>query len=337
MAVSARSLQLAVFAGLLAAAPLALPNDYYINILILCCFNALIVMGLNLLMGYAGQVSLGHAAFFGLAAYTTAFVTATAGLPVWAGVPAGIAVSALVAWLIAVPTLKLQGNYLAMATLGFGIIVSIVFNEAVNITGGPSGFVGIPRLKLLGYAFTSDTAYYYLAAGVLWLATLVSRRIIDSRTGRALRAIHVSEQAAQAMGVDIARHKRFVFVLSAVYAGVAGTLYAHHLTFVAPSSFGFNFSVQLITMVVLGGMASLWGAVAGAFFLTSLPEFLRVFEEMDILIYGAMLVACMMFMPSGLVGGLGKLAAWLKRKLTANPTPGQKPGQKPGLKADSRG
>jgi len=313
MRVSRNNLQLGAFACLLAAAPLALSNDYYINILILCCLNAMIVMGLNLLMGYAGQVSLGHAAFFGLAAYTTAVVTATAGLPVYAGIAAGIAVSALVAWLIAVPTLKLQGNYLAMATLGFGIIVSIVFNEAVNITGGPSGFVGIPRLKLLGYAFTSDTSYYYLAAGVLWLATLVSRRIIDSRTGRALRAIHVSEQAAQAMGVDIARHKRFVFVLSAVYAGVAGTLYAHHLTFVAPSSFGFNFSVQLITMVVLGGMASIWGAVAGAFFLTSLPEFLRIFEEMDILIYGAMLVACMMFMPSGLAGGLGRLVARLKR------------------------
>jgi len=298
-----RLLSLAAFAALLALAPLALPNDYYINILILCCLNALIVMGLNMLMGYAGQVSLGHAAFFGLAAYATAIATATLGLPVWAGVLCGVGVSTLVAWIIAVPTLKLHGHYLAMATLGFGVIVSIVFNEAVDVTGGPSGFVGIPKLTLLGYAFTSDKAMYALCAGVLWLATLVSMRVIDSRTGRALRAIHVSESAAQAMGIDIARHKRFVFVLSAVYAGVAGTLYAHHLTFVAPSSFGFHFSVQLITMVVLGGMASIWGAVAGAFFLTSLPEFLRMFEEVDILIYGGLLVACMMFMPDGLAGG----------------------------------
>ncbi|GFK93501.1 High-affinity branched-chain amino acid transport system permease protein LivH [Fundidesulfovibrio magnetotacticus] len=304
---SRRLFSLAAFAAALALAPLALPNDYYVNILILCCLNALIVMGLNMLMGYAGQVSLGHAAFFGLAAYSTAIATATLGLPVWAGVLAGVAVSTLVAWVIAVPTLKLHGHYLAMATLGFGIIVSIVFNEAVDVTGGPSGFVGIPKLTLMGYAFTSDKAMYALCAGVLWLATLVSMRVIDSRTGRALRAIHVSESAAQAMGIDIARSKRFVFVLSAVYAGVAGTLYAHHLTFVAPSSFGFHFSVQLITMVVLGGMASIWGAVAGAFFLTSLPEFLRMFEEVDILIYGGLLVACMMFMPDGLAGGVKAL------------------------------
>lgn len=303
---------LPAFALALALAPLALPNDYYINVLILCCLNALIVMGLNMLMGYAGQVSLGHAAFFGLAAYTTAVATATLGLPIPVGIVAGVIVSAGVGWLIAVPTLKLHGNYLAMATLGFGIIVSIVFNEAVAVTGGPSGFVGIPRLTLFGYAFATDQSYYYLTAGVLWLATLVSRRVIGSRTGRALRAIHVSESAAQAMGIDIAKHKRFVFVLSAVYAGVAGALYAHHLTFVAPSSFGFHFSVQLITMVVLGGMASIWGAVAGAFFLTSLPEFLRMFEEVDILIYGALLVACMMFMPDGLAGAAKSLARRIK-------------------------
>lgn len=310
---TARLPSLAIFAVALAAAPFALPNDYYINVLILCCLNALIVMGLNMLMGYAGQVSLGHAAFFGLAAYTTAVVTATLGMPIPVGMAAGIIVSALIAWLIAVPTLKLHGHYLAMATLGFGIIVSIVFNEAVAVTGGPSGFVGIPRLKLAGFTFTSDRSYYFLTAAVLWLATLISRRVIASRTGRALRAIHVSEAAAQAMGIDIARHKRFVFVLSAVYAGVAGTLYAHHLTFVAPSSFGFHFSVQLLTMVVLGGMASTWGAVAGAFFLTSLPEFLRMFEEMDILIYGGLLIACMMFMPDGLAGGAKALVKRVRR------------------------
>ncbi len=295
-------LPLAAFAVVLALAPFALANDYYINVLVLCCLNALIVMGLNLLMGYAGQVSMGHAAFFGLAAYSTAILTASLGLPIFCGIIGGVVVSALVAWIIAVPTLKLHGHYLAMATLGFGIIVSIVFNEAVDFTGGPSGFVGIPRLALFGFTFQSDRSYYFLVAGVLVLATLFAQRLIASRTGRALRAIHVSESAAQAMGIDIAKHKRFVFVLSAVYAGVAGTLYAHNLGFIAPSSFSFNFSVQLITMVVLGGMASIWGAVAGAFFLTSLPEFLRMFEEIDVLILGAILIGCMMFMPDGLAG-----------------------------------
>ena len=312
MAGKANLLSLAAFAALLALAPLALPNDYYLNILILGCFNALIVMGLNLLMGYAGQVSLGHAAFFGLGAYTSAVATTTFGLPIPVGLGAGVAVSALVARLIGIPTLKLRGHYLAMATLGFGIIVYIVFNEWVDVTGGPSGLVGIPRLELLGYRFTSDEAYYWLCATVLFMATALCLNLIASRTGRALRAIHVSESAAQAMGIDIARHKLFVFVLSAALAGVAGGLYAHHLCFIAPSSFGFPVSVQLLTMVVLGGMASIWGAVAGAFFLTALPEFLRMFEEVDILIFGAILVACMMFMPGGLAGAAAGLARRLR-------------------------
>lgn len=298
----------ALFALALGAAPLALPNEYYINILILGAINALIALGLNLLLGYAGQISLGHAAFFGLSAYATAYATARMGLPIPVGMGLGVSLSALVAWLIGMPTLRLRGHYLAMATLGFGIIVHIVMNETVEITGGPSGFVGIPRLALFGYAFDSDRAYYYLTAAVLALAALFSLNLIDSRLGRALRAIHTSERAAQTAGVDIAGYKLFVFVLSAAFAGVAGVLYAHFLSFVAPSSFGFHFSVQLVVMVVLGGMASVWGAMAGAFFLTALPEALRGFEEVDILIYGAILVACVMYMPMGMAGAAS--GAW---------------------------
>ncbi|NMC50467.1 MAG: branched-chain amino acid ABC transporter permease [Desulfovibrio sp.] len=301
----------AIFAAILFAAPFFLPNEYYINILILGAINALIALGLNLLLGYAGQISLGHAAVFGLSAYTTAYATARLGLPIPAGMALGVALSGAVAWLIGIPTLRLRGHYLAMATLGFGIIVHIVMNETVGITGGPSGFVGIPRLSLLGVSFDSDRSYYYLTAAVLALAALFSLNLIDSRMGRALRAIHTSERAAQTAGVDIAGYKLFVFVLSAVFAGVAGVLYAHFLCFVAPSTFGFTFSVQLVVMVVLGGMASVWGAVAGAFFLTALPEALRGFEEVDILVYGAILVLCVMYLPQGLAGA----ASGLRRRL----------------------
>lgn len=303
----------ALFALLLFAAPFFLPNEYYLNILILGAINALIALGLNLLLGYAGQISLGHAAFFGLSAYATAIATTRLGLPIPAGMGLGVALSALVAWLIGIPTLRLKGNYLAMATLGFGIIVNIVMNETVELTGGPSGFVGIPRLALFGFSFDSDRSYYYLAASVLALAALFSLNLIDSRVGRALRAIHTSERAAQTAGVDIAGYKLFVFVLSAMFAGVAGVLYAHFLSFVAPSSFGFHFSVQLVVMVVLGGMASIWGSMAGAFFLTALPEALRGFEEIDILVYGAILVACVMYMPMGLAGA----ATGLRRRLAS--------------------
>jgi branched-chain amino acid transport system permease protein len=311
--VGKNALQAALFLLFLLAVPLVLPNDYYLSICILGCLCAVIAVGLNLLMGYAGQVSLGHAAFYGLGAYTTAICTTRLGLPIPVGMLAGIGLATAVAWIVAVPTLKLRGNYLAMATLGFGIIVSIVFNEAVDLTGGPSGYVGIPRLELCGHVFDTDRGYYNLMAVVLSLVVLLSLNLMGSRTGRALRALHVSEKAAGSLGIDIAAHKRFVFVLSAALAGLAGVLYAHYLSFVAPASFGFSASVQLLVMVVLGGMASVWGSVAGAFFLTALPEFLREFEDVDILIYGAILVAVILFLPDGLAGGLRRLIAKCRR------------------------
>ncbi len=299
--------QTALFLAALLAAPTLAGNDYYVSVLILCCINAMVAAGLNLLLGFAGQISLGHAAFYGLSAYATAVATATYGLPAEAGIAIAIVLVAAVAFLIGIPTLKLSGHYLAMATLGFGVIVYIFFNEAIELTGGPSGFVGIPRLTLLGYSFDSDIAYYRLCAAVLAVIVLLSRNLVDSRLGRALRAIHTSEKAAQTMGVDIARYKLFVFVLSAVYAAVAGALYAHYLCFAAPSSFSFLFSVELVTMVVLGGMNSLWGSVAGAFFLTMLPEFLRAFENIEVLLFGLILLVCMMYLPDGLVGGFERL------------------------------
>ena len=287
--------------------PWCLTNEYYVNVLIISGLNAIVAVGLNLLLGFAGQISLGHAAFYGLAAYTTSILTTTYNLPIIAGILAGIVLVGLVAYLIGIPTLKLSGHYLAMATLGFGIIVYIFFNETIELTGGPSGFVGIPRLSLFGYSFDSDLSYYYLVVFVLAIVLMFSLNLIRSRIGRALRAIHTSEKAAQISGIDIARYKLFIFVLSAILAAIAGVLYAHYLEFIAPSSFGFNHSVLLVTMVVLGGMTNVWGAVAGAFFLTMLPEFLRAFENIEFLLYGFILIVCMMFLPEGIVGGIQKL------------------------------
>lgn len=310
------------FAALAAALPFMLTNDYYISTLILAFLNAIIVIGLNLLLGYAGQISLGHGAFYGLAAYTTSILTTTHGWPVEAGLVAGVVLTAATAYLIGVPTLKLSGHYLAMATLGFGLIVYIVFNESIELTGGPSGFVGVPRLNLFGYSFDSDLSYYYFVAAVLTVIVLLSLNLIDSRIGRAMRAIHTSEKAAEVSGIDITAYKRFIFVLSAGYAGVAGVLYAHYLSFVAPSSFGFHFSVTLIVMVVLGGMANVWGAVAGAVFLSVLPEFLRAFEDIETLLYGGILVLGMMYLPDGIAGGLTRLArfAWSRFTQTGRPS-----------------
>jgi len=302
------------FMAFLLIVPWFLTNEYYINTLTLSLTQAIIAVGLNLLMGYTGQVSLGHAAFYGLAAYTSAILTTNYGFPVPAGMFAGISLTGIIAYIIGIPTLKLKGNYLAMATLGFGVIVYIFFNETIELTGGPSGFTGIPRFNIFGWQFDSDSSYYYLVAVILTVVVFLSLNLIHSRVGRALRAIHTSETASQIAGIDIAKYKVFVFVLSALFAGLAGVLYAHNLAFVAPASFGFNFSVELVTMVVLGGMASVWGSVIGAFFLTILPELLRVFENIEIVLYGAILIVFMIFLPEGIAGGVLKIYGMFKVK-----------------------
>jgi branched-chain amino acid transport system permease protein len=296
----------ALAAGL-AVLPLGLPNEYYLTVLIVAGFHTIVTMGLNLLMGYAGQVSLGHAAFYGIAAYTTGILTARFHWPVAAGIAAGIALVLVVAAGIAVPTLRLRGHYLAMGTLGFGIIVYIVLNEATGLTGGPSGLTGIPKLTVAGFPVATDLGFYYVVWGVALLLFLLAQNLVRSRVGRALRAIHTSETAAAVLGVDTQRYKIGVFILSALYAAAAGTLYAHYVTFVSPGSFGFHASIQFVTMVVLGGMGSLWGAVAGAVFLTGLPEILRAIEDYDILLYGGLLILCMIFLPGGLAEGAERL------------------------------
>ena len=184
---------------------------------------------------------------------------------------AGLAVSGAAAFLIGIPALKLRGYYLAMATLGFGIIVYIILNEADGLTGGPSGLSGIPSLSLAGFAFNTPRRLYLLIWIILGLILYISANLVDSRTGRAIRALHDSEAAAESLGVDTFRLKLKIFVWSALYASLAGSLYAHTLNFIAPSSFGFMFSIKLVTMVVLGGMASIWGSLLGAGALTVLP------------------------------------------------------------------
>ena len=295
--------QVTSFGLLLALLPLILTNRYYLNVMIFIGIHTLLVVGLNLLMGYAGQISLGHAAFFGLGAYTSGILSATYQIPPWPAMLAGMVLTVAVALMVGVPALKLTGYYLAMATLGFGIIVHICFNEFVGLTGGPSGLVGIPALSIGGIILDEPGTYYYLVWGATLGAITVSLNIVDSRVGRALRAIHDSEPAASATGISTSRLKVWVFALSAVYASVAGSLYAHFITFISPNSFGFMFSIKLVTMCVVGGMASIWGAVFGAAALTLLPEVLAVFHDYDIVIFGLILMVIMIFMPQGLTRG----------------------------------
>ena len=283
--------------------PLLIRGDYYLSILVFMGINSLIVMGLSLLMGYAGQISLGHAAFYGIGAYCTGVLTTHFGFSIYLSFLAGILLSILVAVIIGIPALRLKGHYLAVATLGIGEIVFIIFNEWMELTGGPSGLSNIPGFHLGSFQFNSSFRFYYLVWGINLLALFFSLNIINSRVGRALRSMHGSETAASAMGVNLSLMKIQVFVLSAVFASISGSLYAHFVSFISPSNFGLMVSIMFLMMGVIGGIHNIWGALLGASLLTFLPEYLRVFNQYDILVYGAILLAILLFMPEGILEG----------------------------------
>ena len=292
-----------------AVMPLLVTNAYYLNVLNVLALNALVVIGLNLFIGYAGQISLGHAGFYGLGAYISAILTGSYGWPPLPTIIFAAVVVALVAAVIGVPTLRLHGNYLVMATLGFNLIVNILTNQLDDITGGPSGYTGIPGLSLGGIEIDSDLKFYVLVWSLVLLGLWLARNLVRSRAGRALRALHGSEVAAAAAGVPVEVYKVKVFVLSAVYASLAGSLYAHYYGIVTPKTFDIFYSVEVVTMCIVGGLGSLWGGLLGAAFLTPLPQLLHFFEEYKDLFYGGILMLILIFMPGGLVSG----ARWRPR------------------------
>jgi len=292
--------------------PLVGGNQYFISLLVFLGINGIITMGLSLLMGYAGQISLGHAAFYGIGAYSSGVLTTKYSVHPVGAFFVGIFLSALIAWLVGKPTLRLKGHYMAVATLGFGEILFIVFNELSPLTGGPSGLSGIPSLTIFGIPIEGAT-YLYLVWGLVILLLIFSLNVINSRVGRALRAVHGNELAANSMGVDASRYKVQVFVLSAIYASMAGSLYAHFITFISPSSFGLMFSILLLMMVVVGGAGTIWGALLGAAVLTLLPEYLRGLEDFEVLAYGAILMIVLLYMPQGILEGVRSLLARGKR------------------------
>jgi branched-chain amino acid transport system permease protein len=276
--------------------------SHYLDVMVFAGIFSLVSIGLSMLMGYAGQVSLAQAAFFGIGAYTSGILTSRLGFNPWAAMPVGILASMLVAWLLGIPALRLKGHYLAMATLGFGVIVTIILNEEVQWTGGPSGMGDIPSLSVAGVKVTSEMGYYYVVWSMVFLALLFCFHVLHSRVGRALRAIHEEEMAAEAMGVPTARFKIQVFVLGAAFAALAGSLYTHYVTFLNPASFNLMWSIRFLLMVMVGGMQSLWGALLGTVLMTFVGnEWLHVFAEFEILVYGAILLVVALLLPKGLV------------------------------------
>jgi branched-chain amino acid transport system permease protein len=282
--------------------PLFFPSPYYLTVMVFVGLNAILVVSLDLVVGHTNQISLGHAAFYGLGAYTSAILSGKLGLSPWMALPVAIVVAGVIALIIGWASLRLHGYYLAMATLGFGFILHIIFVNYVSLTGGPSGISGIPPFSLFGFTLDTDFRYYYFVWTFLGLVMLLSLNIMGSNVGRAYRAIGTDEIAAESLGINTFLHKVQVFVIAGCLAGMAGSLYAHYITFVSPGGFGFLFSIELVVMVFVGGMKNSWGALLGAAILTILPEFLRAYKDYDIIIFGVILILIVIFLPEGIAG-----------------------------------
>jgi branched-chain amino acid transport system permease protein len=280
----------------------------YTTLMIFIGISTIVTVGLCLLMGYTGQVSLGQAAFYGLGAYFSAVLSKTYSVNPWLAMLIAAAATGFFAYVIGFPIFRLRGNYLAMATLGLGLIMWILFRQLSQITGGPDGMAGIPYLSIGGFVFDTSFKRYFLVWFFCLATLLISQNIVRSRSGRALRAIHGSEAAAESIGINATHFKVKIFVLSAVYASLAGSLLVHHLRFVSPQSFDFLASVRFVVMAVIGGLASIWGAIFGAGTTRILSdELLLGFGEWDVVIYGAILIVVMIFMPEGLFVKLQEL------------------------------
>jgi branched-chain amino acid transport system permease protein len=307
------------FALFLATVPLWVQSNYLLSTGIFIGIASILTLGLAMLMGYAGQISLGHAAFYAIGAYTSAILTVKLAYSPWLAMVLGVIVTGVMAYLIGKIIFRLSGHYLALATLGLGIIVFLALGEFRELTGGPTGLPGVPRLTVGGFVFDDDIKYFYLVWVVFLLLLAFSLNVVNSRIGRALRAIHASEAAAESVGVDAGAFKLRVLVLSAVYASLAGSLYVHYMRFVSPQPFDFHASVELVVMAAVGGLASVWGAPFGAaavILLTvllrdALPLFINnASGEHTVIVYGLILVLIMIFMPEGLTAGLLKKRRW---------------------------
>jgi branched-chain amino acid transport system permease protein len=288
---------------LAALLPVFFPSAYYYRVAALVFVFALAGIGLNLLMGFTGQVSLGHAGFIGIGAYAVAVGPTHFGLPPWLSFFAGAALSAAVAFLVGRPILRLRGHYLAVATLGFGTLLSIVFTNEAYLTGGPDG-MAVQRLVLFGWAARGSATWYWISAISFVIGAVLAVNLMDSPTGRALRAIHDSEVAARVLGIDVAKKKLTVFVISAVYASVAGSYLALFNGHITPDVSGFLRSIELVAMVVLGGMGSILGSLVGAAVIVMLPQVLSFLHDYEHMVLGIIIMVVMIFLRQGIVPSL---------------------------------
>jgi branched-chain amino acid transport system permease protein len=287
----------------LLAAPVWLASPYHLHVLIMAGIFAILALSLNLLLGYTGQLSLGHAAFFGIGAYTSALLALKLEWSFWLALPSAAVTSGLAGWGIGRLALKLRGAYFVLVTISFAGVVSLVSVNWMDLTNGPLGLPGVPAPELGPWSLRTKTAYYYLVLAAAALAYLVCHRLVHSRIGRALVALRENEPLAESVGIDGTRYLVLAAVVSAALAGVAGSLYAHYTRFVSPEVFLFTYTVTMVIMVIAGGQGTLLGPVIGALLFTALPEALReaMSWQWQMLAYGVILIVLVFFLPRGIV------------------------------------
>jgi branched-chain amino acid transport system permease protein len=282
------------------AIPFVAPNAYVVSLANMALINLILVASLNLLMGYGGQISLSHAGFFGLGAYASGVLNVKLGVTPWLGLPAAALMTAAAAWVIGLPALRLRGHYLSMATLGWNAILVVLFNQLVNLTGGPNGLLGVQPFALAGLKLDTESRAFPLLWLVSLLVMLAILNLLRSRIGRALRAVATNELGADAVGVDSFRTKLIVFVLSAGMAGIAGSLYVHVNQYASPETFGVATSILLIVVVAIGGSGTYWGPLLGALTYTALPQVLLDYEDAELMLFGLGMLIVLIAFPGGL-------------------------------------
>jgi len=283
--------------------------EYLLHILVMTGIYVILTLSLNLIVGYTGLAALGHAAFSCVGAYVSSLLALNYGVSPWIGLLAGACAASIISCVIAIPSLRLKGDYLAIATFGFGVIVYSIAKNWVSVTRGPMGLPGIPGFSFFGIQLSSVWAYLILVTFFVFLTLFVLHRVVKSPFGRILRGIREDEIAALAMGKNVNKYKIIVFIIGAFFAGIAGSLYAHYITFIDPSSFTVMESITILLMVVFGGMGSLGGSFAGAAVLVIFPELLRflgmpssVAAPLRQMIYGLLLIVLMLRRPQGILG-----------------------------------
>lgn len=288
-----------------ACLPLIFLNDSYV-MLLLCTtgISIIVISGLDILFGYSGQISLGHAGFYCIGAYTSAILSRNFGMPVLVTMFIGGLLAMLIAILLALPAVKLVHHFLALVTISFGELVYLFVSQARKITEGYTGMNFIPKPKIGGFVFESNFSYYYIVFVMLVLLLFLKQRLIHSATGRAFIAIREDTHAADGMGVNVTKFKMMAFAVSALYAGLAGALYAHLIGFISPESFSVNQSTLFLTMLLFGGMGNFWGPVIGAISLAALSEFLQKLGSYQMLVYGVILLIVIIFIPGGISRGV---------------------------------